>query len=140
MSKPPLLLQYHEESDMLVLLFGDEAYEAAGAVDTDDPDVVIHYDEQNRVREIEVEHASERLDLSLVRRSAAFEQIGQEVVDVKRIRADLGMTQAQFADYLSVPIGTLRGWELGRRQPRGPARRLLELSRDRPGLLFERPA
>ena len=35
-------------------------------------------------------------------------------------RKRLGLTQAQAADFLNVPLGTYRGWELGRFPVPGP--------------------
>jgi putative transcriptional regulator len=50
-----------------------------------------------------------------------------EVVDVKAVRGQLEMTQAQFADLLHIPVATIRNWEQNRRQPEGPARVLLQI-------------
>ena len=47
------------------------------------------------------------------------------VIDVKAVREKLGMSQREFALRLGFPLGTLRGWELGRRMPVGAARVLL---------------
>lgn len=47
------------------------------------------------------------------------------MVDVKSIRAALGLTQAQFADQVGVDQSTVSNWEKGKR-PSGPARRLLQ--------------
>lgn len=48
-------------------------------------------------------------------------------VDVKAIRAKLKLTQFQFADCFSIPLGTLRDWEQHRRSPDGAARVLLKI-------------
>ncbi|MDE2236201.1 MAG: helix-turn-helix domain-containing protein [Gammaproteobacteria bacterium] len=48
-----------------------------------------------------------------------------EPVDIKKLRAKLGLSQPQFAALLHVDVGTLRNWEQGRRQPTGPARALI---------------
>ncbi len=45
--------------------------------------------------------------------------------DVKVIRNGLGLSQESFAGFLGVSVGTVRGWEQGRREPQGPARALL---------------
>lgn len=42
-------------------------------------------------------------------------------VDVKALRARVGMTQEQFAARLGFSAATLRHWERGDRTPRGPA-------------------
>lgn len=39
------------------------------------------------------------------------------VLDPKEVRTRLGMTQAEFSAYFCLPIGTLKGWEQGRRVP-----------------------
>ena len=48
-----------------------------------------------------------------------------ETVDVKAIRARLGMTQEAFAGRFGFKVNTLRHWEQGMRQPEGPARAYL---------------
>lgn len=49
------------------------------------------------------------------------------VPDPKRIRRRLGMTQERFAATFGVPLGTLRDWEQGARQPDGAAKTLLRV-------------
>jgi putative transcriptional regulator len=51
----------------------------------------------------------------------------------KAIREALRQTQAGFADLLRVSVGTLRGWEQGRRTPQGPAETLLRIAASNPG-------
>ena len=46
-------------------------------------------------------------------------------VDVKALRAKLGMTQEEFAGQFGFNVNTLRHWEQGIRQPEGPARTYL---------------
>jgi putative transcriptional regulator len=46
-------------------------------------------------------------------------------VDVKAIRAQVAMSQTEFAASFGISLGTLRHWERGDRQPHGPARVLL---------------
>lgn len=123
---------------MLTIVLVPTPYEAGGAEGPLDPDVVLHDTDDDRLAEVEVSHASDRVDLPPLRRGWALEEV-REDFDVRSIRERLEFTREEFARYLDVSVGTLRGWEQGRREPRGPARRLLELSRDRPGLLFERP-
>jgi putative transcriptional regulator len=53
-------------------------------------------------------------------------------IDVARLRRDMNMSQEEFAVSFGVSIGTLQGWEQGRRQPVGPARVLLNLIRKNP--------
>ena len=50
-----------------------------------------------------------------------------QAIDVKTIRAKLGMTQQQFAARFGFSVNTLRHWEQGLRQPEGPARAYLQV-------------
>jgi putative transcriptional regulator len=52
------------------------------------------------------------------------------------IRARSGLTQAEFAARIGVPIETVRNWEQGKRSPRGPARALLKLIDKAPDVAF----
>lgn len=52
--------------------------------------------------------------------------------EVTVARKRLGMTQAQFAALLDTPVGTLRGWEQGRRRPHKTARILFRLAAQEP--------
>ena len=40
-----------------------------------------------------------------------------DVLDVKSLRQSLGLTQQAFSDAYHIPLATLKGWEMGRRQP-----------------------
>jgi putative transcriptional regulator len=55
----------------------------------------------------------------------------------KAIREALHQTQEGFASLLHVSVGTLRGWEQGRRTPRGPAETLLQLAAVDPGVFLK---
>ncbi|TGG90340.1 helix-turn-helix domain-containing protein [Natronospirillum operosum] len=48
-------------------------------------------------------------------------------VEVKRIRAKLGMSQLEFASAFGISVSTLRHWERGDRSPHGPALVLLNV-------------
>jgi putative transcriptional regulator len=48
-------------------------------------------------------------------------------VDVKAVRHNVDMTQAEFASTFGISLGTLRHWERGDRTPRGPALVLLNV-------------
>src|SRR5262245_2860894 len=54
----------------------------------------------------------------------------------RRIRSQTRLTQAEFAARIGVPIETVRNWEQGKRQPRGPARALLKLLDEAPDVAF----
>jgi putative transcriptional regulator len=57
--------------------------------------------------------------------------------DPREIRARLGMTQEEFAAALCISVKTLRNWEQGRRDPSGPAMRLLQIAEKHPEILLE---
>ena len=46
---------------------------------------------------------------------------------IRAIRRRLNLTQAAFARSLRLPLGTVRDWEQGRRQPDAPALALLRI-------------
>ncbi len=48
-------------------------------------------------------------------------------VDVKNIRARMGMSQNEFASAFGISVSTLRHWERGDRTPQGPALVLLNV-------------
>jgi DNA-binding transcriptional regulator YiaG len=56
----------------------------------------------------------------------------EAAVDVRAVRARTGLSQAKFAELLSIEVSTLRNWEQGRREPTGPARALLRAIRNDP--------
>jgi putative transcriptional regulator len=53
----------------------------------------------------------------------------RDALDVRAIRlampADIGATQQTFADFIDVPVKTVRNWEQGRREPSEATRTLL---------------
>lgn len=55
--------------------------------------------------------------------------------DVKAIRAQTGLSQADFARSIGVKKATLLNWEQNRRTPEGPARVLLALIAKEPGIV-----
>ena len=48
-------------------------------------------------------------------------------VDVKALRARLGLSQVEFAGRFGLAVGTVRDWEQGRGQPDRPAQTLLRV-------------
>ena len=50
----------------------------------------------------------------------------------KRVRRMLHLTQEQFADRFNLPLGTLRDWELGRREPDTAAKNFLRVIEHNP--------
>ena len=57
--------------------------------------------------------------------------------DIRAIRANLGLSQSEFALLIGVSTATLRNWEQGRRQPEGPARALLRIAAKNPAAVLE---
>ncbi|MGP8246315.1 MAG: helix-turn-helix domain-containing protein [Bryobacteraceae bacterium] len=46
-------------------------------------------------------------------------------VDVRKLRARMGLSQTQFAARFGFSLDSIQNWEQGHRQPEGPARTLL---------------
>lgn len=59
-----------------------------------------------------------------------------QAIDVKAIRAKVGMSQTEFASSFGISVGTLRHWERGDRQPHGPARVLLHVVSKQPKMVL----
>lgn len=49
------------------------------------------------------------------------------VSQARRVRTLLHLTQEQFADRFNLPLGTVRDWELGRREPDTAAKNFLRV-------------
>lgn len=58
-----------------------------------------------------------------------------EVSKAAEVRHRMGLSQKEFAELLDVSLGTLRGWEQGRREPTGTARTLLRVAEKHPEAL-----
>ena len=58
-------------------------------------------------------------------------------VDVVQVRLRLGLTQTQFARRFGFSVKTLRHWEQGEREPRGPAKVLLSVIEHNPRAVLE---
>ena len=61
---------------------------------------------------------------------------GAAVPGVRALRRRARLTQIEFAARLGVPVDTIRNWEQGKRQPRGPARALLAVIAHAPETAF----
>lgn len=57
-------------------------------------------------------------------------------LSVRELRQRSHLTQCEFAERLGVPVETIRNWEQGKRQPRGPARALLTVIAEAPDAAF----
>ncbi|MDQ3522628.1 MAG: helix-turn-helix domain-containing protein [Gemmatimonadota bacterium] len=68
-------------------------------------------------------------------KAAAVHFVGEP--DPRLIRSRMGLTQEEFATALCISVKTLRNWEQGRREPSGPAMRLLQIAAKHPEVLIE---
>jgi putative transcriptional regulator len=57
--------------------------------------------------------------------------------EVAQARMQIGMTQEAFAKLLNTPVGTVRGWEQGRRQPPPSAKVLMRVAAKYPRQVLE---
>jgi len=73
-----------------------------------------------------------RLERHLRWRRRGTARAADRGVDVRQVRAMTSLSQAKFAELLSIEVATLRNWEQGRRAPTGPARALLRAIRNNP--------
>lgn len=68
---------------------------------------------------------------------AVIHKITVPDINVADIRAQTGLSQAEFAKSIGVAKGTLLNWEHGRRAPNGPAQVLLALIARKPSVVQE---
>ena len=66
---------------------------------------------------------------------AVVHEIAVPEIDVSEIRAQTGLSQAEFARSIGVAKGTLLNWEHGRRTPNGAAQVLLALIARKPSVV-----
>lgn len=79
-----------------------------------------------------LEHAEGKREL---RTTPMFESLQEyEPAEIKKLRAELGMTQVVFAGFLGVSPKTVEAWESGRNIPEGPVRRIFALLQKNPEL------
>lgn len=57
--------------------------------------------------------------------------------EIRKIRMDLGLSQADFARYLGTSVACVRSWEQGMRRPQSAALRLLSIAKKKPAALLE---
>ncbi len=60
-----------------------------------------------------------------------------QVPNIKRIRENYNLSQAQFASLLGISTATLQNWEQGRRTPKGAARVLLQVAAKHPEAVWD---
>lgn len=61
----------------------------------------------------------------------------KSVPNLKQIRQQLHMTQAEFAESFSLPLGTIRDWEQGAKQPDSAAKVLLRVIAKNPQAVLQ---
>jgi DNA-binding transcriptional regulator YiaG len=69
----------------------------------------------------------DQLKRRMIGQNVAVHQIKPRAVDVKALRARLGISQEVFAGRYGLDLATVRNWEQGRTKPEGPAAALLQL-------------
>jgi putative transcriptional regulator len=57
------------------------------------------------------------------------------MTDVKTLRERLGISRAKFAEAMGVSPALIQSWELGRRTPNEQSQIMLELLKQKPGML-----
>jgi len=57
--------------------------------------------------------------------------------EIRKMRATLGLSQAQFARYLGTSVASVRSWEQGARKPHSAALRLLSIAKNKPAALLD---
>jgi len=55
----------------------------------------------------------------------------------KEIRARLNLSQSAFASLMGVSVRTVQDWEQDRREPSGPAKSLLRIAEQHPGVFLK---
>ena len=76
-------------------------------------------------------------DIRAIKAGAPHKRYSPEQMLALCIRLDLKLSQPKFAKLLGVPVGTIRDWEQGRKQPGSAAITLLKVAEKHPGILEE---
>jgi putative transcriptional regulator len=76
-------------------------------------------------------------DILAIRAGAPHRRYTPEQLLVLVVRKELKKSQPEFAKLLGVPVGTIRDWEQGRKQPGSAAITLLKVAEKHPGILEE---
>ncbi|MBI3514295.1 MAG: helix-turn-helix domain-containing protein [Proteobacteria bacterium] len=79
----------------------------------------------------------DRMKAQVMAQNVALHQIKPRTVDVKALRARLGISQEVFAGRYGLDLATVRNWEQGRTKPEGPAATLLQLIERDPDKIVE---
>ncbi len=76
-------------------------------------------------------------DILAIKAGAPHRRYTPEQLLVLIVRKDLNKSQPEFAKLLGVPVGTIRDWEQGRKQPGSAAITLLKVAEKHPDILEE---
>jgi len=76
-------------------------------------------------------------DILTIKAGAPHRRYTPEQLLVLVVRKELKKSQPEFAKLLGVPVGTIRDWEQGRKQPGSAAITLLKVAEKHPGILEE---
>lgn len=82
-----------------------------------------------------LDHASGKITARTIHLKKSPAPLTRE--DIAKIRDDLNVSQAVFADLLNVPKATAVSWERGLRSPSGAALRLLYIAKNTPAALVD---
>lgn len=77
--------------------------------------------------------------MSVKQKAPALSKIDESASTVTAARIRLDLTQAAFARLLETPLGTVRGWEQGRRKPPPCAMLLMRIAVARPEVFLAGP-
>ena len=84
-------------------------------------------------------HAGQALldDVLAIKAGASAKTWSPEQLLVISVRKELHKSQPAFAKLLGIPVGTLRDWEQGRKQPDSAAVTLIKVAQSHPLVLEE---
>jgi len=84
-------------------------------------------------------HAGQALldDVLAIKAGASAKTWSPEQLLVISVRKELHKSQPAFAKLLGIPVGTLRDWEQGRKQPDSAAVTLIKVAQSHPQVLEE---
>ena len=76
-------------------------------------------------------------DIRAIKAGAPHRRYSPEQLQVLCTRQNLKLSQPQFSRLLGVPVGTIRDWEQGRKQPDSAAITLIKVAEKHPEILEE---
>ena len=76
-------------------------------------------------------------DIRAIKAGAPHRRYSPDQLLVLIVRRELKMSQPEFSKLLGVPVGTIRDWEQGRKEPGSAAITLIKVARKYPEILKE---